>query len=81
MATYHGLEHLECLRCGWQTREDEHIEEINDLSGYCPECESQFFLWSSEDGEQMVTSGVWRAGERLEGTFGSFGWHRLRQGW
>jgi Zn ribbon nucleic-acid-binding protein len=78
MATYHGIEHLECLQCGWQTRDDETMENINDGDGYCLECDNQFFLWSSVDGEQMVTSGG-KQGGRADGD--SLGWFRLRQAW
>jgi Zn ribbon nucleic-acid-binding protein len=88
MATYHGLEHLECLACGWQTREDDHIEDINDGDGDCPVCEKQFFLWSSEDGEQVVTSGhgcevvsIGKGRVQRKRTSDSRGFFRIRQAW
>jgi len=77
MATYHEIEHLECLQCGWQTRDDETMEIINDGEGYCPKCDVQFFLWSTVSGEQVVTSGDKQGGQTSDST----GWHRLRQGW
>lgn len=75
MATYHGIEHLECLHCGWSTRDDETMEIINDGDGYCPECDNQFFMWSMVDGEQVVTSGGKQGGRSDNG---ATGWYRIR---
>ncbi len=78
MATYHGIEHLECLQCGWQTRDDETMEIVNDGDGYCPKCDNQFFIWSMVDGEQAVTSGGKQGGRSGNG---STGYHRIRGAW
>lgn len=55
MATYHGLIKLNCLVCGWETKDDNTIETINDLNGICPKCENQFFRWENQDGSIVVS--------------------------
>lgn len=78
MATYHGIEHIECLKCGWSTRDDETMELLNDDDDECPTCQSGFFLYSQVDGEQVVVCTEWKLGERFSE---SRGWFRLREGW
>jgi hypothetical protein len=64
VATYHGIERLECLCCGWVTNDDETMEIMNDLEGDCPICVTQFFLWSNTNNDQIVTSGEFVRGNR-----------------
>ena len=64
VATYHGIEKLECLHCGWISHDDAIMEEMNDLGGDCPTCGSQFFLWSNTNNDQIVTSGKFVRGNR-----------------
>lgn len=78
MATYHGIEHIECLQCGWNTRDDYTMEMLNDCESECEACGSMFYLFSMVDGEQVVTSGTWVNGTECSE---SRGWFRLRQGW
>jgi hypothetical protein len=56
MATYHGIERLECLSCGFITHDEETMELINDGEEPC-KCGSSFWHWSMVDGERAVTSG------------------------
>ena len=78
MSENYAMEHLECLQCGWETRDDETMELMNDDDDLCPFCRSSFFLWSILDGEQVVTSGEWRMGYEFST---SRGYHRIRRAW
>lgn len=66
MATYHGITKLECLSCGWVTKDDETMEIMNDMNGDCNHCRSQFFLWIMDDGRQCVSSSNLVRGVRTE---------------
>jgi hypothetical protein len=56
VSTYHGIEHLECLSCGFKTDDDMTMTIINDMDVPC-NCDSSFWLWSINDGTVAVTSG------------------------
>lgn len=56
MATYHGIERLECLSCGLVTTDEYTMEMVNDGEEPC-QCGSSFWHWSMTSGEKAVTSG------------------------
>jgi NAD-dependent SIR2 family protein deacetylase len=55
MATYHGLIKVNCILCGYETKDDWEMEQLNDQDGTCPKCDKQFFRWENENGSIVVS--------------------------
>jgi NAD-dependent SIR2 family protein deacetylase len=55
MATYHGLIKVNCILCGYETKDDYEMEHLNDQDGTCPKCDKQFFRWENENGSVVVS--------------------------
>jgi hypothetical protein len=56
VATYHGIERLECLSCGYVTNDDYTMEIINDTATPC-QCGSSFWHWTNTNCAEIVSSG------------------------
>jgi hypothetical protein len=55
MATYHGLIKVTCIACGYETKEENEMEMLNDYEGVCPKCDRQFWRWENVNGSIVVS--------------------------